>query len=281
MSSVTASLGAARTRVSASPTPQLDAELLLAQALGCRRTRLHAWPEAEVASQARARFDILLQRRAAGEPVAYLLGEREFWSLALEVTPDVLIPRPETETLVAAVLEDDGVRAATSPRLLDVGTGSGCIALALAQERPDAATTAVEQAAATLAVARRNVARHGQGNIECLAGHWFTPLEGRRFEAIIANPPYVASADPHLQSGDVRFEPTGALDGGPDGLDALRAITAKAPAHLASNGLLAVEHGADQGAVVAQLLASAGLVDVACRADAAGLDRVTLGRVIR
>jgi release factor glutamine methyltransferase len=281
VSSVTASLGAARTRLSASPTPRLDAELLLAQALGCHRTRLHAWPEAEVASQARARFDTLLERRAAGEPVAYLLGEREFWSLALEVTPDVLIPRPETETLVAAVLEDDGVRAATSPRLLDLGTGSGCIALALAQERPDAAITAVEQAQAALAVARRNGARHGHGNVEFWAGHWFAPLEGRRFDAIIANPPYVASADPHLQSGDVRFEPTAALDGGPDGLDALRAIAAEAPAHLASSGLLAVEHGADQGADVARLLAAAGLVEVACRADAAGLDRVTLGRVIR
>jgi release factor glutamine methyltransferase len=281
VSSVTASLGAARTRLSASPTPRLDAELLLAQALGCRRTRLHAWPEAEVASQARARFDTLLERRAAGEPVAYLLGEREFWSLALEVTPDVLIPRPETETRVAAVREDDGVRAATSPRLLDLGTGSGCIALALAQERPDAAITAVEQAQAALAVARRNGARHGHSNIELLAGHWFAPLEGRRFDAIIANPPYVASADPHLQSGDVRFEPTAALDGSPDGLDALRAIAAAAPAHLESNGLLAVEHGADQGADVAQLLAAAGLVEVACRADAAGLDRVTLGRVIR
>ena len=270
-------LAEARARLTASPTARLDSELLLARVLGGRRTWLHAWPEVQLDPTQAARFEALIARRAAGEPVAYLLGEREFYSLVFEVTPDVLIPRPETELLVEAALEMLG-SGAKRPRVLDLGTGSGCIAIALARARPDARVTAVESSAAALELARGNAARHGADGLEWLHGAWFEPVAGRRFDAIVANPPYVASADPHLDAGDVRFEPRAALDGGPDGLDALRAIALEAPKHLIPGGWIAVEHGAEQGDAVAGLFAQAGLSAIEGIRDAAGLSRVTMAR---
>lgn len=277
MTRVDEALAAACARLAASPTARLDAELLLADTLGRPRTWLHAWPEAELEPDAVEGFDQRIARRAAGEPIAYLLGEREFWSLTFTVSPDVLIPRPETEGLVRAALDHLRARATTEPRVLDLGTGSGCVAVALAHEHPDARVTAVEAAGPALALARANAARHGVVNVEFLAGNWFAPLGSRRFDAIVSNPPYVASGDPHLSAGDVRFEPVQALDGGPDGLDALREVAAGAPHHLAPGGLVVVEHGMDQGVAVAALFASEGLTAVETHTDDAGLARFTSG----
>jgi len=266
-------LTSATTRLApASESPRLDAELLLAEALGVPRSHLRAAPEAHPDDAATARFAALLARRAAGEPVAYLLGRREFWSLELEVGPAVLVPRPETELLVSEALQR--IPVGTAARLLDLGTGSGAIALALKHERPDAAVTAVERSPAALAVARRNAHRL-RLEVELLEGDWFAPLGGRRFDAIVANPPYVARADPHLAA--LRHEPLAALTAGADGLDDLRRIVAAAPAHLAPGGWLLVEHGADQGRSVRELFAAAGFDRVGTAADGAGRARVGMG----
>jgi len=215
---------------------------------------------------------------AAGEPVAYLLGRREFWSLEFEVGPGVLIPRPETETLVWSVLQLLPAPGGDRPlEVLDLGTGSGCIALTLAHARPDLRLTAVDASREVLEVARRNAARHGARNVAFVEGRWFEPVAGRRFDLVVSNPPYVASGDPHLRSGDVRFEPAAALDGGPDGLDALRAITARAPQHLRPGGALALEHGHDQRDAVVALFAQAGLPEVTGFNDDRGHPRVAVG----
>lgn len=277
-STVGAALAQARDRLDSSPSPSLDAELLLAHALGRGRSYLHAWPEAELDDTMQTHVERLIERRAAGEPIAYILGSREFWSLEIEVTPDVLIPRPETEGLVEIALTELADRGIAEPTLLDVGTGSGCIALALARELPAARVAAIEASSAALAVAHGNAQRLALGNIECIAGQWLAPLAERRFDVIVSNPPYVRSDDLHLESGDVRFEPRGALDGGPDGLDAIRVLAREAGAHLAPGGLLALEHGADQSEAVVGVLAAAGWADIETRPDLAGLPRFTLAR---
>ncbi len=275
---VGAALAQARDRLDASPSPGLDAELLLAHALGRRRSFLHAWPEAELGADIQTRFEELLTRRVAGEPVAYLLGRREFWSLELEVTPDVLIPRPETEGLVEIALAELATCGINEPSALDFGTGSGCLALALAHELPTAHVTAIDSSPDALAVARRNAQRLALSNVEWIEGWWLTPLGERRFDVIVSNPPYVRSDDPHLDSGDVRFEPRGALDGGADGLDAIRMLAHEAGAHLAPHGLLALEHGADQAGAVTDILAAAGWNGIETRSDLAGLPRFALAR---
>lgn len=275
--SVSAALAAARARLAQSPSPGLDAEVLVAHALGRSRTFLHAWPEAELPSGARAHLDELVARRAAGDPVAYILGQREFWSLDFEIGPEVLIPRPETEDLVEIALEDLAARDGSAPVLLDLGTGSGCIGIALARERPDAQVVAVEHSDAALARARRNADRLG-ATIEFVPGEWFTPVADRRFDVIVSNPPYVRSDDPHLDKGDTRFEPRAALDGGPDGLDAIRVLAQQAGTHLAPGGLLALEHGGDQADAVAAVLTEAGWTAIESRTDLAGLPRFALAR---
>lgn len=274
---VRTALADARDRLADSASPALDAELLLAHALGRPRTFLHAWPDAGIPPEARAAFAALLGRRVEGEPIAYVLGCREFWSLDFAVSPDVLIPRPETEGLVEIALAELGARGITAPAILDLGTGSGCIAVALARERPDARVTAVEASPAALALARRNAERLG-ARVEWLEGEWLAPVGERRFDLIVSNPPYLRSDDPHLQRGDVRFEPRAALDGGPDGLDAIRALATPAGPRLADGGLLAVEHGADQADAVVGILAAAGWQGIESRPDLAGLPRVALAR---
>lgn len=275
MTAVREALAGARARLSGPGSPSLDAEVLLARVLGRERAWLHAWPEREVPAPELGRFEALVERRVAGEPIAYLVGTREFWSLAFEITPDVLIPRPETELLVETALEFVRARGLVEPSILDLGTGSGCVAIAIAHERPDAHVVAVDCAAAALELAARNAERHGARGVEPVQGRWLTPLGERAFDVIVANPPYVASDDPHLRQGDVRFEPVNALDGGADGLDALREIAADAPRHLQPGGLVAVEHGHDQAGAVAALLAGQGLTGVTTRHDAAGLPRCT------
>ena len=259
-----------------SETPRLDAELLLAAALERPRSYLHAWPERVPEPDRVARFFAWLDRRQAGEPIAYLLGRREFWSLELEVTPDTLIPRPETELLVELALER--LPADRTCALADLGTGSGAIALALAVERPRARIVATDLGPAALTVARRNARRLNIGNVEFREGDWCAPLAGERFDLLVSNPPYIAATDPHWRQGDLRFEPAAALVAGEDGLDALRSIVAQAPACLRTGGWLLLEHGYDQGEAVPNLLRQRGFVDVSDHRDAANLSRASAGR---
>lgn len=253
---------------------RLEAQVLAAHSLGVNRAWLIAHGDEPLPPAAAQALSARLARRLAGEPVAYILGRREFHGREFRVTPDVLIPRPETELLVEAALarlpED---RPAC---VLDLGTGSGCVAISLALERPGCAVTAVDLSPAALAVARDNAARLG-ARVEFAAGDLFLPLQGRRFDLIVGNPPYVAVHDPHLTRGDLRSEPRLALASGADGLDAIRAIAAAAPRHLRPGGHLLLEHGWDQPGAVRALLRAAGLAEVATLRDLAGLPRVSLG----
>ena len=252
---------------------RLDAELLLAHALRTSRAHLYTWPELEVDATQRAAFDQLVAARERGEPVAYLTGHREFWSLDLAVTPDVLIPRHETELLVELAL------ARISPdrevRVADLGTGSGAIALAIARERPRVRMVATDASAAALEVARRNATRLDLGNVTFASGDWCAALGADRFEVIVSNPPYVAADDAHLGEGDLRFEPVAALASGRDGLDAIRRIVADARAHLVAGGWLVLEHGWDQAARVRSLLEDGGYSEVESFRDGAGHERAT------
>ena len=259
-----------------SPTARLDAELLLAAALGKSRSFLHTWPERIVPSDAALKFAEYLQRRRGGEPVAYILGLQGFWKLDLEVAPHTLIPRPDTELLVEAALE---LLPATPAKVLDLGTGSGAIALALASERPAWSVTAVDRVLEAVALAERNRQRLHLNNATVLSSHWFSALEGQRFQLIISNPPYIASADPHLVEGDVRFEPASALVAGVDGLDDLRLIVAQAPDYLEAGGWLMLEHGYDQAEAVRDLLQTRGFEEVHSRTDLGGHQRISLGRL--
>jgi release factor glutamine methyltransferase len=256
--------------------PAREAELLLSEVLGCPRAALVARAEAPVAEEAFARYESLLERRALGEPVAYLLGRRDFWSLELEVGPGVLVPRHETELLVELTLAElTDVRA---PRVLDLGTGSGAIGLALAHARPDAHVDLVDASEAALAVAERNRARLGIGNATLRPGDWYAAVGGDRYRAIVANPPYLATDDPHLAGAELGHEPRGALVAGPTGLEDLERIARGAPAHLVAGGWLACEHGATQGDAVRRLYAAAGFGGIGTARDLAGLERVTFGR---
>lgn len=250
-------------------------ELLLTRALGIDRVRLVAHPELGAAAADNPRYLAWIERRLAGEPVAYILGEREFYGLALHVTPAVLIPRPETELLVDLALAR--IPENKPCDILDLGTGSGCIAVVIAQARPLARVVASDLSRSALEVAQRNAQRHGLRNIEVQHGDWFEPLAGERFELIVSNPPYVAAGDPHLRRGDLRFEPAQALTGGTDGLALLRDIVAQAAAYLASDGWLLLEHGYDQADALAASLREAGYRDLMMARDLAGLPRVSGG----
>jgi release factor glutamine methyltransferase len=250
-------------------TARLDAELLLGEAAGLTRAAVISQPERAIGVAAAARFESLVARRACGEPLAYVVGHKEFYSLSLAVGPAVLVPRPETELLVDAALER---LAETGASVLELGTGSGAIALALKRERRDLAITAVDRDDAALAVARANAASHGL-DVRWLRSDWYRAVAGERFDLIVSNPPYVASEDPEL-AGSLRHEPRVALDGGADGLDAHRAILRGARAHLAGGGCLVVEHGFDQRDALTRLAAESGLRLAAAIDDLAGLPRV-------
>ena len=258
-----------------SPTARLDAELLLAAALGKSRSYLHTWPEKIVSSEDALTFAGYLQRRRGGEPVAYILGQQGFWKLDLEVAPHTLIPRPDTELLVETALE---LSPATPTQVLDLGTGSGAIALALASERPAWTVTAVDRVLEAVALAERNRQRLHLNNVTVLNSHWFSALQGHTYDLIISNPPYIADNDPHLVAGDVRFEPASALVAGRDGLDDLRHIIKLAPQHLNAAGWLLLEHGYDQAGAVRDLLLGEGFDNVHSRIDLGGHERITLGR---
>ena len=255
---------------------RVDAEWLLAHALGQSRTWLFAHSADAVPESGALRFADLLARREAGEPVAYLTGLQGFWTLELEVSPATLIPRPETELLVELALARIPMGAAA--RIADLGTGSGAIALAIAKERPRAHVVATDASEPALDVARRNAARNRIANVEFRHGDWLVPLAGERFDLIASNPPYIAEGDPHLDEGDLRFEPASALSSGSDGFDAIRSITAAAPHHLLDDGWLLLEHGWQQGETARALLREAGFIDVETARDLEDRERVTLGR---
>ncbi|MDH3979687.1 MAG: peptide chain release factor N(5)-glutamine methyltransferase [Gammaproteobacteria bacterium] len=256
-------------------TARLDAEVLLAHVLDKPRSHLFAWPDNTLDDTQLQRFEQALARRLAGEPVAHLTGQREFWSLPLRVTQDTLIPRPETETLVTQAL--DVIPTGSQLAIADLGTGSGAVALAIASERPDCRVVATDSSAAALAVARSNAQTLHTNNIEFLQGDWCTALQGT-FDLVVSNPPYIAALDPHLETGDVRFEPRSALAAGETGMDALGAIAHCAAEHLNAGGWLMMEHGYDQSDAARKLLESAGYRDIDDIRDDAGLDRVIRGR---
>lgn len=252
----------------------LDAQLLLAAVLAVPRARLHSHPEARLDAAQAARYRQLIARRTAGEPLAYLTGRREFWSLELAVTPAVLIPRPETELLVERAL----ALGPAAARVADLGTGSGAVALALAHERPRWRLLATDVSAPALAVARANAAALGAGNVEFRQGSWFEPLAAERFELLLSNPPYVAADDPVLDEPALRSEPRLALTPGTDALAHLRALARGAAAHLAPGGWLLLEHGATQGAALRGELEAAGFAHVRSHRDLAGHERMTEGQ---
>ena len=258
------------------PTARLEAELLLGQALGCTRVTLIRDRTRQLTVSERARLEVVLTARSRGVPLAYLRGEQEFWSLDFFVNETVLVPRAETEHLVALALAKLDLFAA--PRVADLGTGSGAIAVALAHERPTASVIAVERDAATLDVAARNVTRHSLCNVALLRGSWANALRERTFDVIVANPPYISDADPALDTDGLCREPRSALVAGRDGLAALREIAWTAPRALRDGGWLLLEHGATQARQVRELLAQAGLTHISTAPDLAGLDRVTLGQ---
>jgi release factor glutamine methyltransferase len=259
-----------------SDSARLDAEILLTHALGETRSYLHAWPEKSLPAETAEQFNRLVTRRASGEPVAHLVGRREFWSLPLSITTDTLIPRPETETLVALALEI--IPADANCLVADLGTGSGAIALALAHERPRCRIVACDISPAAIEVAQSNARQLGIDNIEFHVGDWCKPLAGEQCEVIVSNPPYIPDADPHLDKGDVRFEPRSALVSGPEGLNDLENIAHCAHAHLQPGGWLLMEHGYDQGEAAARLLESTGFCEIADHPDDAGLSRVVTGK---
>jgi release factor glutamine methyltransferase len=280
---VSASPTTADALLRASPLPALETRILLMHVLGWLRTELITRGDEALAAPNVEAYRALEARRVRGEPIAQLVGSREFYGLDFEVTPDVLIPRPETELLVETALA--AIEGLARPRVLDLGTGSGAIAVAIASARPDARVWAVDRSAAALGVAARNAQRlldasRPGGTLTFVAASWYDALDpALRFEAIVSNPPYIANGDPHLDEGDLRFEPRGALTDEADGLTALRAIVAGASAHLAPGGVLWMEHGYDQAEAVRALLEGHGYAEVRSEKDLAGIERISGGRL--
>lgn len=256
-----------------SDTPLGDAEVLLSHALNKPRSYLHAHPEATPAARVVERFEAYLLRRRRGEPVAYITGRKEFWSLPFSVTPDTLIPRPETELLVETALELSDALP-TALKAIDLGTGSGCIALALGHERPRWRLWATDVSAAALAVARRNAEVLSISNVTFVESDWFDAVEETAFDLVISNPPYVPAGDRHLERGDVRFEPRGALACGAEGLEAIGVLLEQALGRLAPGGFLLLEIGHDQSEAVTRLGRQAGYRDIRFYRDLAGIPRV-------
>lgn len=257
----------------------LEAQVLLSHVLHKPRAYLMAYPEVELSALTLTQFSALLARRLLGEPIAYLTGQREFFGLTFLVTPEVLIPRPETELLVTLALEC--IPVDKTVHVLDLGTGSGAIAITLAKHRPRARVTAVDLSPRALAVAKRNAARHETPNVAFVASNWFAALaKTSPFDVIVSNPPYIAENDPHLRARDIQFEPGLALRAGVAGLDAIRHICALSFELLSDSGHLLFEHGYDQRDACAALLSALGYTDVACHLDLAGKARVSLGKKV-
>jgi release factor glutamine methyltransferase len=276
MSTLRQALQSAQRRLKELPysSPELEAALLLCHLLGKPRSYLFAWPERELTESQECAYHDLIKRRREGTPIAYITGEREFWSLELQVTPETLIPRPETELAVERGLFH--LQTQQKPSIADLGTGSGAIALALCSERPDARIDATDNSSQALEVARNNAVRLGFQQVEFYLGDWCQALpKHRHYDLIISNPPYIESNDPHLSQGDLPSEPVSALASGPDGLRDIRAIIQQAPSHLKPGGWLVLEHGYQQAGAVTQLLQSAGLVDISTLNDLADNPRIS------
>jgi len=261
-----------------SDSPRLEAELLMGLVLRKPRSFLHAWPEERLSMPQAKCFETLLRRRFAGEPIAYMTGIREFWSMPLKVTPDVLIPRPETELLVEKALlrlpDDEDLR------VLDLGSGSGAVSLAIAKERPRAHVVGVDISRAALDVALLNAKLQKLANVEFRDSDWFDAVRGEKFHVVVGNPPYVAEDDPHLSRGDALFEPRLALDAGPAGMACFRAIIDRAHNYIVRQGWLLLEHGPDQHLPLRRLLEAQHYHDITIHKDAAGHDRVTECRFV-
>jgi len=258
--------------------PRLEARMLLEHVLERSRSWLLAHDTDALPADRVERFRLMARRRVAGEPMAYLVGEREFMGHVFALTPDVLIPRPDTEVLVETALEALA-RCASDARVLDLGTGSGAIAVSIALALPSAQVTAADISAAALDVARGNAHRLGATNVQCLQSDWYDALpEGSRFDVIVSNPPYIAQDDPHLDRGDLRFEPRQALTDEGDGLTDLRRIAEGASHHLRQGGVLWMEHGWHQAPAVRTMLAALGFIEVASRQDLSGIERISGGR---
>jgi release factor glutamine methyltransferase len=261
-----------------SDSPRLDAELLMGMVLRKPRSFLHAWPEQQLGEEEAACYEELLRRRFAGEPIAYMTGIREFWSMPLRVTPAVLIPRPETELLVERALlrlpEDE------ETRVLDLGAGSGAVSLAIARERPRAQVIGVDISLAALELARGNARLQKIDNVEFRESDWFDAVRGEKFNIVVGNPPYVAEDDPHLGRGDARFEPRLALDAGAGGMNCFRAILERAHNYIVRQGWLLLEHGPDQHMALRRLMEAQHYHDITLHKDAAGRDRVTECRFV-
>ncbi len=259
-----------------SDSPSLDSAVLLCHAIDKPRSYLFTWPEKVLTSEQFFRFEALLERRLAGEPVAYIIGEREFWSLPLKVAPSTLIPRPDTERLVEVALDKT---ANKTGKILDLGTGTGAIALALASELSNRQVVGIDFQPSAQILAQENAIHLGIRNVEFLCGSWFEPIQsGTKFALIVSNPPYIDGEDPHLEQGDVRFEPKTALVAEENGLADIKHISDKAREYLEKDGWLAFEHGYDQGQAVREILNDLGYRQVVTEQDYGGNDRVTLGQ---
>ncbi len=276
---IDSSLAEASRILSASPTPRLDAELLLAHTLNKPRSYFFTWPEVLLTTEQLTSFQDLVEQRKSGVPVAYLTGFREFWSLQLKVTEATLIPRPDTELLVELALDPNLSKERVSEiKVVDLGTGTGAIALALAKERPAWKITAIDKSAEALAVARENAISNGIRNVDFMEGSWCSPLPEAFIDMIVSNPPYIRSDDPHLNEGDVRYEPITALSSGSDGLDDIRTIASESLMTLKPGGWLLLEHGYDQGKAVQNILTLEGFTQIRTEVDLAGHDRISLAQ---
>ncbi len=257
-------------------SPELEARLLLCHLLKKEQSYLYAWPEIGLSTSQWSTYQQLIQRRIGNEPIAYITGQREFWSLTFRVTPATLIPRPETEQLVELTLHY--LRNKKECHIIDLGTGSGAIAAAIASEQPNWQITATDYSEQAVAIAKENFKNLNLNNITTYLGDWYSALpKGCPFDIIISNPPYITNSDPHLQQGDLTSEPLSALASGRDGLDDIRQIIKQAPQHLKQQGRLILEHGYEQGAAVRELLAEAGFQQVKTHQDLSGLDRISEG----
>lgn len=255
-------------------SPRADSEILICHVLGCNRSYLHTWPEKPVTNSQQVRITRLIGKRQQGEPVAYLVGQRSFWEFELKVSNDTLIPRADTELLVEQALLR--IPLHHKVEVLELGTGTGAIALAIAHERPDSHIDAVEQSTGALAIAGKNIERYSRGNIKLINSNWFSALGDKRYHMIVSNPPYIAQQDPHLETGDVRYEPRSALTAGTDGLDAIRHIIQTAPEFLIPGGQILIEHGYDQADPVKCLFLQQGFNNILQFKDLGGHLRVSL-----
>lgn len=282
---IDAALAWATQQLEGGESPSVDAKVILSHLLNQSQTYLFTWPEKHIDDAVLAQFESAIAKRQTGQPVAYIIGKRDFWTLSLETSPHTLIPRPDTEVLVEKVLDWALAKQSHTPTaemtICDLGTGTGAIALALASELPTAKVTGVDFLEEAVALAKHNSKQNHIENTQFIQSNWFSAIAQQQFDIIVSNPPYIEDTSPYLVEGDVRFEPKSALTSGADGLDDIRHITKLAPSYLKDGGLLAFEHGFEQGESVRQLLSNEGFSNVQTIRDYGGNDRVTLGTLIR